>query len=200
MFTDAYRMKLHSSYYVVPVTSSGYDYLQLMPIKAQPWPFTLSSLLCLHHRCSKKPISTISFLLCVPARCPDSTFTCDNGECVTKLNPECDFIPDCADGSDEARCGEWFLKLQRHCILQNRTWLLTFYSLLISFFPLSLWYTSRHGESGSGRGGRSARGAAMAGQSEAPWTAHLWSLHHQWTLAGQRSTLLWEVGSCHHFF
>ncbi|XP_035509617.1 transmembrane protease serine 9 [Morone saxatilis] len=38
------------------------------------------------------------------ARCPDNTFTCDNGECVTKLNPECDFIPDCADGSDESRC------------------------------------------------------------------------------------------------
>ncbi|XP_023255799.1 transmembrane protease serine 9 [Seriola lalandi dorsalis] len=38
------------------------------------------------------------------ARCPGNTFTCDNGECVTKLNPECDFIPDCADGSDEARC------------------------------------------------------------------------------------------------
>ncbi|KAM8745376.1 transmembrane protease serine 9 [Acanthopagrus schlegelii] len=38
------------------------------------------------------------------ARCPDNTFTCDNGECVTKVNPECDFIPDCADGSDEARC------------------------------------------------------------------------------------------------
>ncbi|XP_030583730.1 transmembrane protease serine 9 isoform X2 [Archocentrus centrarchus] len=36
--------------------------------------------------------------------CPDNTFTCDNGECVTKLNPECDFVPDCADGSDEARC------------------------------------------------------------------------------------------------
>ncbi|TMS20441.1 Transmembrane protease serine 9 [Larimichthys crocea] len=40
------------------------------------------------------------------AKCPDNTFTCDNGECVTKLNPECDFITDCADGSDEARCGE----------------------------------------------------------------------------------------------
>ncbi|KAM7409856.1 hypothetical protein PAMA_001385 [Pampus argenteus] len=38
------------------------------------------------------------------ARCPENTFTCDNGECVTKLNPECDFIPDCADGSDEVRC------------------------------------------------------------------------------------------------
>ncbi|XP_029905827.1 transmembrane protease serine 9 [Myripristis murdjan] len=38
------------------------------------------------------------------ARCPDNTFVCDNGECVTKSNPECDFIPDCADGSDEAHC------------------------------------------------------------------------------------------------
>ncbi|XP_026201848.1 transmembrane protease serine 9 [Anabas testudineus] len=37
-------------------------------------------------------------------RCPDNTFTCDNGECVTKLNPECDYIADCADHSDEANC------------------------------------------------------------------------------------------------
>ncbi|KAI1891751.1 hypothetical protein AGOR_G00146990 [Albula goreensis] len=36
--------------------------------------------------------------------CPANTFTCDSGECVTKPNPECDFVPDCADGSDEARC------------------------------------------------------------------------------------------------
>ncbi|XP_064187782.1 transmembrane protease serine 9 isoform X1 [Anguilla rostrata] len=36
--------------------------------------------------------------------CPANTFTCDNGECLTKPNPECDFVPDCADGSDEARC------------------------------------------------------------------------------------------------
>ncbi|XP_055020619.1 transmembrane protease serine 9-like [Boleophthalmus pectinirostris] len=40
----------------------------------------------------------------INARCPDNTFTCDNGECLTKLNPECDFLPDCADESDEARC------------------------------------------------------------------------------------------------
>ncbi|XP_067085648.1 transmembrane protease serine 9 [Osmerus mordax] len=37
-------------------------------------------------------------------RCPGNTFTCDNGECVTKTNPECDSLPDCTDGSDEARC------------------------------------------------------------------------------------------------
>lgn len=45
------------------------------------------------------------FTASVPAaRCPDNTFTCDNGECVTKFNPECDFVSDCVDGSDEARC------------------------------------------------------------------------------------------------
>nr|XP_057929695.1 transmembrane protease serine 9 [Doryrhamphus excisus] len=38
------------------------------------------------------------------ASCPDSDFSCDNGECVTKVNPECDFVPDCVDGSDEAHC------------------------------------------------------------------------------------------------
>ncbi|XP_016397880.1 transmembrane protease serine 9-like [Sinocyclocheilus rhinocerous] len=37
-------------------------------------------------------------------KCPEETFTCDNGECITKLNPECDFITDCVDGSDEAFC------------------------------------------------------------------------------------------------
>nr|XP_061791028.1 transmembrane protease serine 9-like [Nerophis lumbriciformis] len=36
--------------------------------------------------------------------CPERAFTCDNGECINKLNPECDFATDCADGSDEARC------------------------------------------------------------------------------------------------
>ncbi|MED6234741.1 hypothetical protein ATANTOWER_031583 [Ataeniobius toweri] len=38
------------------------------------------------------------------ARCPKKAYTCDNGECITKKNPQCDYIPDCADASDEARC------------------------------------------------------------------------------------------------
>ncbi|XP_038163876.1 transmembrane protease serine 9 [Cyprinodon tularosa] len=38
------------------------------------------------------------------AKCPENTYTCDNGECITKKNPDCDFIPDCADASDEALC------------------------------------------------------------------------------------------------
>ncbi|XP_059425230.1 transmembrane protease serine 9-like [Carassius carassius] len=38
------------------------------------------------------------------SKCPENTFTCDNGECITKTNPECDYITDCVDGSDEAFC------------------------------------------------------------------------------------------------
>ncbi|XP_051978127.1 transmembrane protease serine 9 [Xyrauchen texanus] len=38
------------------------------------------------------------------SKCPENTFTCGNGECITKPNPECDFISDCVDGSDEAFC------------------------------------------------------------------------------------------------
>ncbi|XP_026786261.1 transmembrane protease serine 9 isoform X2 [Pangasianodon hypophthalmus] len=37
-------------------------------------------------------------------RCPDDTFTCASGECVTKPNAECDSVSDCADESDEAYC------------------------------------------------------------------------------------------------
>ncbi|XP_016428440.1 transmembrane protease serine 9 [Sinocyclocheilus rhinocerous] len=38
------------------------------------------------------------------SKCPENTFTCDNGECITKTNPECDSITDCVDGSDETFC------------------------------------------------------------------------------------------------
>nr|KAF6402745.1 transmembrane serine protease 9 [Rousettus aegyptiacus] len=37
-------------------------------------------------------------------RCPESAFSCGNGQCVTTVNPECDDKVDCSDGSDEARC------------------------------------------------------------------------------------------------
>ncbi|XP_053752828.1 transmembrane protease serine 9 isoform X1 [Panthera pardus] len=36
--------------------------------------------------------------------CPGNTFSCRNGQCVTKVNPECDDRVDCSDGSDEAHC------------------------------------------------------------------------------------------------
>lgn len=47
----------------------------------------------------------------IPGRCPDATFTCASGECLTKPNPECDSVSDCADESDEAYCCERFLPL-----------------------------------------------------------------------------------------
>ncbi|KAK0133847.1 Transmembrane protease serine 6 [Merluccius polli] len=37
-------------------------------------------------------------------RCTDMTYTCADGTCVKKPNPECDLITDCPDGSDEAPC------------------------------------------------------------------------------------------------
>ncbi|KAF0882070.1 TMPS9 protease, partial [Crocuta crocuta] len=36
--------------------------------------------------------------------CPGNTFSCRNGQCVTKVNPECDDRVDCSDRSDEAHC------------------------------------------------------------------------------------------------
>lgn len=38
--------------------------------------------------------------------CTDFTFHCGNGQCVNKLNAECDKVSDCSDGSDEQGCGE----------------------------------------------------------------------------------------------
>lgn len=61
----------------------------------------------------KYAYSMIIFL--IPGRCPDDMFTCANGECVTKPNPECDFVSDCADESDEAYCCEHFLNLLNLC-------------------------------------------------------------------------------------
>ncbi|XP_045400127.1 transmembrane protease serine 9 isoform X2 [Lemur catta] len=36
--------------------------------------------------------------------CPGSAFSCQNSQCMTKVNPECDDRVDCSDGSDEAHC------------------------------------------------------------------------------------------------
>lgn len=37
----------------------------------------------------------------VTTACTENTFKCDSGQCITKLNPECDGVKDCTDGSDE---------------------------------------------------------------------------------------------------
>ncbi|XP_028672156.2 transmembrane protease serine 9 [Erpetoichthys calabaricus] len=36
--------------------------------------------------------------------CPANIFSCQNKECLTKINPQCDNVVDCDDGSDEAHC------------------------------------------------------------------------------------------------
>ncbi|XP_028627471.1 transmembrane protease serine 9 isoform X1 [Grammomys surdaster] len=37
-------------------------------------------------------------------QCPGNAFSCQNSQCVSRENPECDDRVDCADGSDEAQC------------------------------------------------------------------------------------------------
>ncbi|XP_072316578.1 suppressor of tumorigenicity 14 protein homolog [Eucyclogobius newberryi] len=39
-----------------------------------------------------------------PGICSDYSFKCDNGDCVNKVNAECDRVDDCSDKSDEAYC------------------------------------------------------------------------------------------------
>lgn len=34
------------------------------------------------------------------------TYVCADGTCLKKPNPECDFVNDCPDASDEKQCGE----------------------------------------------------------------------------------------------
>lgn len=34
------------------------------------------------------------------------TYVCADGTCLKKPNPECDFVTDCPDASDEKHCGK----------------------------------------------------------------------------------------------
>lgn len=40
------------------------------------------------------------------ADCTEMTYKCADGTCIKKSNPECDFVTDCPDASDERHCGE----------------------------------------------------------------------------------------------
>uniref|UniRef100_A0A8C6SHQ7 Zmp:0000001114 n=1 Tax=Neogobius melanostomus TaxID=47308 RepID=A0A8C6SHQ7_9GOBI len=50
-----------------------------------------------------------------PGVCSEFTFKCKSGDCVNKVNAECDLVNDCSDGSDEdiCNCGTRPYKLNR---------------------------------------------------------------------------------------
>lgn len=50
-----------------------------------------------------------------PGICSEFSFRCDNGDCINKVNAECDRVKDCSDGSDETfcNCGTRPYKLNR---------------------------------------------------------------------------------------
>lgn len=54
---------------------------------------------------------TCLHLTVAPGICSDFSFKCNNGDCVNKVNAECDRVSDCSDNSDEASCGKKCLSL-----------------------------------------------------------------------------------------
>ncbi|XP_047387258.1 transmembrane protease serine 9 isoform X2 [Sciurus carolinensis] len=52
------------------------------------------------------PLATYGTILSaeLTGRCPGSSFSCRNRQCVDKVNAECDGTADCSDASDEAHC------------------------------------------------------------------------------------------------
>lgn len=51
-------------------------------------------------------------LTVAPGICSDFSFKCNNGDCVNKVNAECDHVNDCSDKSDEAACRKKYFPLQ----------------------------------------------------------------------------------------
>lgn len=56
-------------------------------------------------RCPQIHVS-ICVCACSGVQCTDMTYVCADGTCLKKPNPECDFVTDCPDASDEKQCGE----------------------------------------------------------------------------------------------
>uniref|UniRef100_A0A3B3YIS4 Peptidase S1 domain-containing protein n=1 Tax=Poecilia mexicana TaxID=48701 RepID=A0A3B3YIS4_9TELE len=52
---------------------------------------------------TNNPMTVI--LLCIPATNCSENFHCGSSLCISKVNPECDRIPDCPNEADEKNCG-----------------------------------------------------------------------------------------------
>jgi hypothetical protein len=48
-------------------------------------------------------LTPVQLTLRVNVSCPNATFTCDSGECISEKNV-CDQVADCFDASDERKC------------------------------------------------------------------------------------------------
>lgn len=71
----------------------------------------------------------MSVCVCPGVQCTDMTYVCADGTCLKKPNPECDFVTDCPDASDETHCGEKKNKPTFNIYI----FLFHFYSLLALF-------------------------------------------------------------------
>lgn len=89
-----------------------------------------------------RTFSSSGLLFCLDLKgCPSSSFKCANGKCLSKINPECDGVKDCFDGSDELRCGKFSLSL-----LYLRSRELSENSEVVIFvlpFPRRLWHQTK---------------------------------------------------------
>lgn len=50
--------------------------------------------------------SSVICPLCVSAMNCSENFQCSSSLCISKVNPECDSVPDCPSGADEKNCGK----------------------------------------------------------------------------------------------
>uniref|UniRef100_A0ABM5EMD4 Transmembrane protease serine 9 isoform X3 n=1 Tax=Pogona vitticeps TaxID=103695 RepID=A0ABM5EMD4_9SAUR len=86
-----------------PATSSAPAFSQPSASQGMTWPL-LSSSLRAGASLSRMTAGFSRAPLLPGVPCSPSTFKCSSKVCIGKVNPECDGIPDCSNGKDEADC------------------------------------------------------------------------------------------------